>query len=468
MVSLKKIRTLILLLSILTVDLLAIVAPTNFHATEVTDSTISFSWKDNSSDEDGYRVCKQLRLGGYDCSNLLLENTQSYTKTDILEDTNASYCVFVDKDGESSLQSDSISVKTTHTWGGELLKCVNEDLGHGENNTTHTPTKAELESLIGAFYCINKVATGSIDPVTDLKNITELYLYSNQLSGPIPAEIGSLSSLTYLNLNDNNLTGPIPAEIGSLSSLTYLNLSSNELSESIPAEIGNLSSLTRLTLSSNQLSGSIPVEIGYLTNLTGLYLSSNQLSGPIPAEIGALTNLTSLYLPLNQLSGHIPTEIRNLTNLTHLSLAFNQLSGSIPVEMGNLSSLTNLYLPGNQLSGHIPAEIGNLTNLVYLSLDSNQLSGPIPTEIGNLTNLGVLYLNNNKLSGIIPVSIKNLSSLNNQGARLIINCNLHTDNVSVQQYIDAHSPPNCHYQDILDTNSHDCSVMAPIIMYLLN
>ena len=66
-----------------------------------------------------------------------------------------------------------------------------------------------------------------------------LYLSNNQLTGEIPAELGSLSLLTDLYLYTNQLSGEIPAELGSLSNLQVLSLSGNQLSGEIPAELGN-------------------------------------------------------------------------------------------------------------------------------------------------------------------------------------------------------------------------------------
>ncbi len=242
-------------------------------------------------------------------------------------------------------------------------------------------------------------------------HVTSINLYSNNLAGTIPPEIGNLDSLKTINLSNNQLSGSIPPEIGNLASLQYLYLNSNQLSGAIPTEIGNLNSLKYLYLNSNQLSGAIPTEIGNLNSLKYLYLNSNQLSGAIPTEIGNLNSLKYLYLNSNQLSGVIPPEMGNLTSLQYLYLYSNQLSGSIPPEMGNLTSLQYLYLYSNQLSGAIPPEIGSLTSLQYLYLNSNQLSGAIPTEIGNLNSLKYLYLNSNQLSGAIPSEIGNLNSL---------------------------------------------------------
>ena len=198
-----------------------------------------------------------------------------------------------------------------------------------------------------------------------------LSLGGNQLSGPIPAELGRLANLTTLNLDENQLSGPIPAELGRLANLTTLNLGENQLSGPIPAELGRLANLTTLNLDENQLSGPIPAELGRLANLVYLVLWENQLSGPIPAELGRLANLTTLNLDENQLSGPIPAELGRLANLENLSLGGNQLSGPIPAELGRLANLVYLVLWENQLSGRIPAELGRLANLQFLVLDGD-------------------------------------------------------------------------------------------------
>ena len=126
--------------------------------------------------------------------------------------------------------------------------------------------------------------------------VTQLDLRHNQLTGEIPAELGSLTSLEWLWLFNNQLTEEIPAELDSLSNLTNLNLSRNQLTGEIPAELGNLTSLEDLDLSNNQLTGEIPAELGSLTNLERLYLTNTQLTGEIPTELGNLTNLKDLYL----------------------------------------------------------------------------------------------------------------------------------------------------------------------------
>ena len=169
--------------------------------------------------------------------------------------------------------------------------------------------------------------------------------------------------------------------------VSELLLGTNELTGEIPTELGSLSNLTRLYLHRNQLTGEIPTELANLSNLTHLYLNGNQLTGEIPAELGNLSNLTRLYLYENQLTGEIPAELGNLSNLTHLILNGNQLTGEIPVELGNLSNLTHLILNGNQLTGEIPVELGNLTGLSWLYLADNQFTGCLREELRHFSTI---------------------------------------------------------------------------------
>ncbi|CAI5502223.1 unnamed protein product, partial [Closterium sp. Naga37s-1] len=275
-------------------------------------------------------------------------------------------------------------------------------------------------------------------------------LSSNQLSGPIPKEIGSMVALTKLDLSDNQLSGNIPAtfgaliqmkfldlsnnqledvpsNLGALSVMTYMSLSYNKLSGPIPDTIGSLTSLANLGLRSNKLSGAIPPSIALLENINALDLSSNQLSGPIPKEIGSMVALTKLDLSDNQLSGNIPATFGSLIRMkfldlsnnqledvpstlgalsvmSHMSLSYNKLSGPIPDTIGSLTSLTNLGLQSNKLSGAIPPSIALLKNINALDLSSNQLSGPIPKEIGSMVALTKLDLSDNQLSGNIPAA----------------------------------------------------------------
>ncbi|CAI5981219.1 unnamed protein product, partial [Closterium sp. NIES-64] len=95
------------------------------------------------------------------------------------------------------------------------------------------------------------------------------------------------------DLSTNQLSGPIPKEIGSMTALNKLDFSYNQL-ESIPSTLSGLSILSHMYLSYNELSGPIPDTIGSLTSLTTLGLRSNKLSGAIPPSIALLKNINVL------------------------------------------------------------------------------------------------------------------------------------------------------------------------------
>ena len=113
-------------------------------------------------------------------------------------------------------------------------------------------------------------ASGSVE--TDREALVALYnatdgenwpLKYNSLSDAPLGEWQGVSTnddgrVTSLNLSSNELSGEIPAGLGSLSNLVVLNLFNNELSGEIPAWLGSLSNLTRLGLNDNDLSGCVP------------------------------------------------------------------------------------------------------------------------------------------------------------------------------------------------------------------
>ena len=88
-------------------------------------------------------------------------------------------------------------------------------------------TKQKIIYLLSVFSLMS-VGWGCIDGVEvelwgecyNIETTTELVLYSNQVSGEIPPEIGQLTNLTHLYLQNNQLTGEISPEIGNIDSLT--------------------------------------------------------------------------------------------------------------------------------------------------------------------------------------------------------------------------------------------------------
>ncbi|XP_051129633.1 receptor-like protein kinase HSL1 [Andrographis paniculata] len=269
-----------------------------------------------------------------------------------------------------------------------------------------------------------------------LKNLSKVYLFNNQFSGPIPQEIQSFK-IVEIDLSKNNLTGRIPEDFGKLNNLEVLSLFANRLNGEIPPSIGLIPSLRNLRIFMNNLSGTLPPEMGNHSRLEAFEVSDNQftgtlpenlcagkalfgviafnnnLTGGIPKSLGDCQTLFSLQLYRNELSGEIPPGIWSVPNITSLMLSNNSFSGVLPSRVA--WNLTRVEISNNEFRGEIPQGISTWSKLVVFKASENIFSGRIPEGLTSLQELTTLALDGNSLSGELPseiISWKSLNSLN--------------------------------------------------------
>ncbi|XP_076905229.1 polygalacturonase inhibitor-like [Bidens hawaiensis] len=252
--------------------------------------------------------------------------------------------------------------------------------------------------------------------------VVELTIFSGNISGQIPPEVGDLPYLQTLEFHKlTNLTGQIPSSITKLTHLTNLRLSWTNLSGPVPSFLSQLTNLNFLDLSFNSLTGSIPSELAKLTKLVAIRLDRNKLTGGIPKSFGTFRgSVPSLYLSHNQLTGDVPKSLGDL-NFTWIELSRNHLTGDLSMFFGtnktiriadfsrnsfqfNMSgtefpeSLTYLELNHNKIYGRLPATLTGLS-LQYLNVSYNRLCGEIPQggELQKFDNTS--YFHNRCLCG---------------------------------------------------------------------
>jgi len=302
-----------------------------------------------------------------------------------------------------------------------------------------------------------------------MKNLQELDLSRNGMSGYFPQCLSNLTSLRVLDLSSNNFVGNIPSFIISLKSLEYLSLfdtnfdgifSFSSLINHSKLEVFLLSPKTnklyveteessswhptfqlkvlqlRNCFLNSKKNGTFPSFLLYQHDLQLLDLSHNKLSGNFPSWIlENNTKLETLYLMNNSLTGtlELPTFKHGLLDLQisnnkiggqlqenigkifpilyYVNLSKNSFEGILPSSIGEMQTMRTMDLSNNNFSGELSIHlISNLTSLRLLRLSHNSFHGLVPL-FSNLTGLRWLYLNNNSFSGVIEDGVSNNSSL---------------------------------------------------------
>ncbi|XP_059630596.1 probable LRR receptor-like serine/threonine-protein kinase At3g47570 [Cornus florida] len=117
----------------------------------------------------------------------------------------------------------------------------------------------------------------------NLKNLGQLDISENKLSGKIPSSLGECLVLEVLHMEGNLFEGTIPSSFQQLKGIRDLNLSRNSLSGRIPSFLGELRLIESLDLSYNKFEGEVP-NGGVFMNVSAFSIVGNdKLCGGIKA-----------------------------------------------------------------------------------------------------------------------------------------------------------------------------------------
>ena len=132
-------------------------------------------------------------------------------------------------------------------------------------------------------------------------------------------------------------------------------LFSNQLNGTIPPELGKLSLLS--TLYNQNSDDQLIIDIIIFDGIASLrYISSNQLTGTIPPELGN-TKLTGMYVQY-----HIILLDDSIYLMSLLQFDLTSHRCALPLVHFRVVS----YFHTNQLNGTIPPQLGNLAQLQYM------------------------------------------------------------------------------------------------------
>ncbi|KAJ0038121.1 hypothetical protein Pint_22477 [Pistacia integerrima] len=211
---------------------------------------------------------------------------------------------------------------------------------------------------------------GSVSLLQNMTSLTQVWLYSNQFTGPLP-DLSGLTGLKDFSLRDNQLTGIVPSSLVNLPGLSTVNLTNNLLQGPTPKFDTSKIRVDMRTGSNSfclddpgfpcasqvNILLSIAESVGYPVVFAQSWKGNNpcdasQIWKGISCDSGGsikVVNFQNLGL-----TGTISSNFSQLTSLRHLLLSGNSLTGTIPTKLTTLSKLEKLDVSNNHIFGKVP------------------------------------------------------------------------------------------------------------------
>ncbi|CAK9140892.1 unnamed protein product [Ilex paraguariensis] len=271
-----------------------------------------------------------------------------------------------------------------------------QNLSLSYNNLTGSLPASFGKSQIGSLWLNNQLMglSGRLDVLGTMSQLQQVWLQSNQFSGPIP-DLSNCTSINDLQLRDNQLTGVVPDSMISLPMLHNLSLQNNKFQGPMPSFPKNVQvTLGETNSFCNTSPGPCDPQVttllevagalGYPMTLAESWEGNNACKQWNFISCDLKGSVSAINFGKQNWVGTISPAIANLTALKNLLLNDNKLTGSIPDSLTSLAQLQLLDVSNNNLSGKIPP----FASYVMLKTSGNPLLGTDLPSVPNNTSPG--------------------------------------------------------------------------------
>ncbi|XP_039677457.1 toll-like receptor 13 [Perca fluviatilis] len=274
-----------------------------------------------------------------------------------------------------------------HLWFLDLSKC-SSDIEWDVSNKTFLRNLTSL--YLGGSYISFESYRAALQTTDSLQ---ELFLTSMKAridEGLIDVAC-QISSLRTLDLGFNHIVSIDDNLLQSCSQITDLSLFSTDLSNMSEHSLRSISQLRDLVLGDNQLF-KVPLAIRGLSTLETLDLSSNYITELDCNAFLNLTRLTRLNLNHNLISKIKGCVFQNLNDLKELNIGENAVFTFDNTFKVGLQKLESLNLHNNALLQLMPEDFSNLSSLRSLDLGADTCYDVYDGAFQVLNNLQTLSI----------------------------------------------------------------------------
>jgi hypothetical protein len=267
-----------------------------------------------------------------------------------------------------------------------------------DNNELSGVLSANLASItslntLGLHY--NQLSGPIPDEWSELVNLMFLYVSVNPLNCTFPEILPS--NIKSFEAYYCAFTGELPDIFDNYKDLYNLKINGNNLSGNVPASISRLPRLQELSLSKNSFVGQLPTLDSCLTTIEDIHLGENNFTGTIPETYNNIDELDYLSIYSNNLYGEISIVLAEKVNRLRVKDNFYTFSCIEPI----LSFFDVLSYYSPQKDVPITESSLDVDSGDQLQLDASTLA---QYELGGNNNRYKWYFNGEEVySGNSPV-----------------------------------------------------------------